>query len=435
MLVLAVDDDQAVLVALELLLQKEGIALECVTTPQAACERASARRFDVFLLDLNFTKDTTSGQEGLSLLSHLHRSHPGKPIVVLTGWASVEGAVEAMKRGATDYIPKPWDNRRLVELLRKLDGPKPLADDFDTIAAASPLMRSVLTTIDHIAFSDLPVLVSGEHGTGKEMIARRIHAQSARKGAFVAVNAGAFPDGMLESELFGHVRGAFTDAKFDRRGAFAEAANGTLFLDEVANMPTLQQAKLLRVLQERTFRPLGAPAAVESTARIISATNVDIEDEVKNRGFRADLLYRLNAIHIRIPALRERREQIPLLMRRFVADTASRYGIAAPAIGPAVMDALSDHDWPGNVRELEHTIQRAVLLSTSTGQITVESLALAAAKAPVALAGTVKDAERALIISALERFPGDRLAAAESVGLSRSAFYRRIQQLGIKLKR
>jgi len=441
MKVLVADDDLGILLALELLLRQEGIDVVCASTPEEAWAVACADAFDLFLLDLNYTKDTTSGAEGFSLLSRLHGEYARKPIVVMTAWASIDGAVEAMRRGASDYLPKPWDNAHLIELVRRFDPTRASApDDFDSLAEKSPAMRQVLSTIDHVAFSDLPVLITGEHGTGKEMIARRIHAKSARPGAFVAVNAGAFPDGMLESELFGHVRGAFTDAKADRRGAFAEAESGTLFLDEVANMPLMQQAKLLRVLQDGQFRPLGAQAAVRSTARVVSATNVDVDEASRNGGFRADLLYRLNAIHIRLPPLRERREQIPALAARFVRTTALRHGLRTPELDAGVIDALSAHDWPGNVRELEHTMQRAVLLSASTGRITPELLSLpsttssSSARPPVP-AGTIKDAERALITDALERHPGDRAAAARSVGLSRSAFYRRIQQLGIKLDR
>ena len=439
MKVLVVDDDQAILLALDLLLHKEGIAVVTATTPEQAIVAAQGELYDAFLLDLNYTKDTTSGEEGFSLLSRLHAAYPRKPIVIMTGWASIEGAVQAMRRGASDYLPKPWDNARLVALLRKLDPAQAAVgalDDVDTLAERSPAMASVLSTIEHVAFSDLPVLITGEHGTGKEMIARRIHARSARHGAFVAVNAGAFPDGMLESELFGHIRGAFTDAKADRRGAFADARDGTLFLDEVANMPIVQQAKLLRVLQDGHFRPLGADATVCSTARVVSATNSEIDAEVRDGRFRADLLYRLNTIHIHLPPLRERREQIPPLAQRFVTDTAVRHGLPIPELDAGTMEALCAHDWPGNVRELEHTMQRAVLLSASTGRIT-EPVSLGARSHSMTspVAGTVKDVERTLIVSALARFPGDRLAAAKSLGLSRSAFYRRIQQLGIKLER
>lgn len=441
MKVLVVDDDEGILLALSLLLRKEGIAVATAKSPGEACAAAAREAFELFVLDLNYTKDTTSGKEGMSLLSQLRAEWPRKPIVVMTGWASIDGAVESMRRGANDYLPKPWDNQQLVELIRRFDPAmaKPSAqDDWDTLAEQSPAMRSVLATIEGVSFSDLPVLVTGEHGTGKEVVARRIHAKSARPGAFVAVNAGALPDAMLESELFGHVRGAFTDAKSCRPGAFEEAAKGTLFLDEVANMPITQQAKLLRVLQDGEYRPLGASACERSSARIVSATNAAISEQVRMGDFRADLFYRLNAIHIHLPPLRERREMIPALARRFVTETAARHGLVVPEIEPAALDELVEYPWPGNVRELEHTMQRATLFSRTSGRITPEALGLHVepVATPVVLAQTsLKEAERTLILNALERNPGDRAAAAKSLGMTRSSFYRRINRLGIKLGR
>jgi DNA-binding NtrC family response regulator len=307
---------------------------------------------------------------------------------------------------------------------------------------ASEAMRQVLATIEQVAFSDVAVLVTGEHGTGKEIIARLIHEKSGRRGAFVAVNAGALPEGTFESELFGHVRGAFTDARGDRAGAFARAREGTLFLDEIANMPLTQQAKLLRVLQERAFQPLGAAAPEASTARIVSATNVDVATLTADGRFRPDLMYRLNTIHLELPPLRARREEIAGLAERFVRREAERYGLPIPAIDEAALSRLEEHDWPGNVRELEHAIQRAVLLSASTGRITTEHLGLrgvagtaatnTSAPSVAGVVGTIKDAERAAVLHALSRFPDDRMAAARSLGLSRSAFYRRLTQLGIR---
>lgn len=450
MRVLVADDDTGVLLAIELLLQREGIEAVRATSPEEVLERLERggvpanRRpsFDAILLDLNYTRDTTSGAEGFTLLSRLRVEHPDVPVVVMTGWGSIEGAVEAMRRGATDYVPKPWDNGRLLALLRGLS-PPPSARVPSAPNVRAPAMVDLFSTIEQVAFSDLPVLITGEHGSGKELIARAVHEKSGRRGRFVAVNAGALAEGTFESDLFGHVRGAFTDAKASREGAFAQAEGGTLLLDEVANLPLAQQTKLLRVLQEKQYQPLGASALKASTARVVSATNADIDAMARGGQFRPDLLYRLNTIRLHVPPLRERKEELPGLVRSFIDREVSRYGLETPRLAPGVMDACERHSWPGNVRELEHVIQRAVLLSARSGELTLAHLELpsdrevparatGSDRAPMAEPQTVRDAEKAAILHALERFPEDRRAAAESLGLSRSAFYRRLSQHGIR---
>jgi DNA-binding NtrC family response regulator len=469
--VLVADDDEAVLLALELLLRREGIEVARAQSPaqvlerlgsaaagRAPTERDGAHRpdraagkavadYDALLLDLNFERDTTSGQEGFALLELLRSEHPALPVVVMTGWASIEGAVEAMRRGARDYVPKPWNNAKLVELIGGLCLGTPAQQATPAPSPPeSPAMQALRVTIEQVSFSEVPILVTGEHGSGKELVARSIHERSGRRGRFVALNAGALADGTFESELFGHVRGAFTDAKVAREGAFARAENGTLFLDELANMPLAQQAKLLRVLQERQYQPLGSSTPLASTARIVSATNVDIDALVRDGQFRADLLYRLNTICLHVPPLRERLEELPGLVQYFLQREIARYSLPAPALGPGVLDRLAAHDWPGNVRELEHVMQRAVLLSARGGLLNVEHLDLPTTatlpcntrkSAPLAASSpvpqTVRDAEKAAILRALERFPDDRRAAAQSLGLSRSAFYRRLSQHGIRL--
>jgi DNA-binding NtrC family response regulator len=405
---------------------------------------SAAAPFDAVLLDLNYERDTTSGQEGFSLLTSLRASYPAVAVVVMTGWASIEGAVEAMRRGAVDYVQKPWKNDALVATLR---GVLPGATGVSAAAPASvggesPAMRALHAMLEQVAFSDVPVLITGEHGTGKERIARALHEKSGRKGRFVAIHAGAVADGTFESELFGHVRGAFTDAKAAREGAFERAAGGTLFLDEIATMPERQQAKLLRVLQENVYQPLGAAAPRPSTARIVSATNVSADELTRRADFRDDLLYRLNTIHLHVPPLRQRVEEIPSLVRYFVEREATRHGLVVPTLMADVISRLSAHPWPGNVRELEHTLQRAVLLSMRSGTLSVEHLGLTARAqaepiAPLPSSGpqTLRDAEEQAILRALQRFPTDRRAAAESLGLSRSAFYRRLSHFGIKPSR
>lgn len=451
MRVLVADDDEGVLVAITLLLEREGIRTTRATSPERVLEELSragaGAPFDAILLDLNYDRDTTSGEEGFTLLSRLRREHPRVSVVVMTGWASIEGAVEAMRRGAVDYLPKPWDNDRLVSLLRGL-GPAATSRVASAERASrpclSPAMRRLHATIEQVAFSDVPILISGEHGTGKELVARAVHEQSGRKGAFVALNAGALADGTFESELFGHVRGAYTDAKSAREGAFARAEGGTLFLDELANMPLGQQAKLLRVLQERLYQPLGASVPRVSTARIVSATNADVDVLAQSGLFRPDLLYRLNTIRLHVPPLRERRSELLGLVQSFVEREVARYGLPLPRWGADVMAALEGHEWPGNVRELEHVLQRAVLLSARSGELTRRHLDLPSADrvsppparararpTPADPPPTVRDAEKAAILQALERHPVDRRAAAESLGLSRSAFYRRLSLHGI----
>jgi DNA-binding NtrC family response regulator len=467
MRVLVADDDEGVLMAIELLLSRERIEHARALSPAEVLIELGrtvpgSEPFDAVLLDLNYERDTTSGHEGLSLLTRLRQEHPNVAVVVMTGWASIEGAVEAMRRGAVDYVPKPWDNRRLVELLRGLGSRHAATISRQREAAGgflgapafsrSAAMQALHATIEQVAFSDVPVLITGEHGSGKELIARAVHEKSGRSGHFVALNAGAFAEATFESELFGHVRGAYTDAKAARDGAFARADGGTLFLDEVANMPLSQQAKLLRVLQERQYQPLGASSPRASTARVVSATNADIESLARAGQFRADLLYRLNTIRLHLPPLRERLSELPELVQTFVEREVSRYGLPSPRLAPGVLRVLEAHSWPGNVRELEHVIQRAVLLSARCAELTPAHLdlgrpalhasaplgPLAAASQPSGVLAateaprTVRDAERAAILQALERHPEDRRAAAESLGLSRSAFYRRLSQHGIR---
>ena len=439
MRVLVADDDDGVMLALELLFEHAGIALVTARSPAEVMQHLDgACDVDVALLDLNYERDTTSGEEGFSLLGWLRARHPRLPVLVMTAWASIEGAVEAMRRGAVNYVSKPWDNARLLALLREHGD----ADQAPSASGAPPrgrAMRGLYGTVEQVAFSDVSVLITGEHGVGKELLARAVHEKSGRSGRFVALNASALPEGTFESELFGHVRGAFTDAKSAREGAFARADGGTLFLDEIADMPLTQQAKLLRVLQERMYHPVGSSAARATTARIVSATNVAIESRVAEGRFRADLLYRLNTIRLEVPPLRERRDEIEALAEHFLAREAERHGLAVPRFEPEARALLVAHDWPGNVRELLHTLQRGLLLSAQGGVLTSAHLGLQAplqspSAAPVSAPRspqTLRAAEEAAILEAIERHPNDRRAAARSLGLSRSAFYRRLAQYGL----
>jgi DNA-binding NtrC family response regulator len=446
--ILVVDDQVDVLEALRLLLKPEGFAVTAVTSAAAAIAAARETTFDAALIDLNYARDTTSGKEGLDLLSALRAVDDALPVVVMTAWGTIDGAVEAMRRGARDYVQKPWENARLVATLaaqielgralrasRRPRAPGALAPDVPELYAASRAMDAVLRVVDRVGPSDANVLVTGEHGTGKEVVARRLHAVSLRRaGAFVAIDAGALAEALLESALFGHVKGAFTDARADRPGAFALAHRGTVFLDEIGNMPASQQAKLLRVLQSGEFSAVGSAKVERVDVRVIAATNADLGAEVKAGRFREDLLYRLNTVEIRLPPLRERREDVPLLAARFLARTRERYGKPAATLSPEAMDALLAHAWPGNVRELEHVVERAVLLGHGD-RIEEADLGLRPATGPTTALDhlTLEQAERQVIERAIRRAAGNVNEAAKALGLSRSALYRRLQLHGIKV--
>lgn len=448
MKILLADDQPDVLEALRLLVKAEGFQPSLARSPAAVLAAVSAGDFDVILLDLNYARDTTSGREGLDLLPRLRELDPTLPVVVMTAWGSVEGAVEAMRRGARDYVQKPWDNARLlatlrsqVELGRALRRTRllerenaALRGELPPLIAASRAMVPVMRLIERVGPSDANVLITGEHGTGKEVVARYLHASSRRvSGPFVAVNAGGLSEGVFESELFGHVKGAFTDAREDRVGCFELADGGTLFLDEIANMPLAQQAKLLRALQAGEISPVGSSKVRRVSARVLSATNVDVAAEVSAGRFREDLLYRLNTVEIHLPPLRDRREDIPALAAHFLSAHAKRYHVEGAAFDPSAVEALLAHSFPGNVRELEHAVERALLLAPS-GVIRAEDIALRRPSQPASRLEemTLEEAEGHLIARALARTGGNVSDAARALGLSRSALYRRMQHFGLR---
>ena len=447
--ILVADDQPDVLQALRLLLKGEGFQTETVSSPAGVLAALERQDFDALLMDLNYARDTTSGREGLDLVTRVQGIDATLPIVVMTAWGSVEGAVEAMRRGARDYIEKPWDNNRLLATLRtqielgqalrtsqrletenrRLRGPV-----LPTLLAESRAMQTVLRQLERIAPSDANVLITGEHGTGKEVVARWIHAASHRAGMpLVTVNAGGLSEGVFESELFGHVKGAFTDAKTDRVGCFELADRGTLFLDEIANVGLKQQAKLLRVLETGELQRVGSSRAKTVNVRVVSATNANLPREVSEGRFREDLLYRLNTVEIELPPLRERREDIPLLATHFLREQAARYRKPVREFDAGGMRALLAHAWPGNVRELRHAVERSVLMASNSGAVTAEDLNLrSAAEGTGALDEmTLEDAERYLIRKALARHDGNVSRAAEALGVSRSALYRRLQYYGL----
>ena len=446
--VLIADDQPAVLDALRLLLKEEGYRIVTATRPVEILKAVEAQTLDAVVMDLNYARDTTSGREGLDVLARVRALDGTLPIIVMTAYGSVQGAVEAMRRGAADYIEKPWDDERLLAILRthtELSRAKRanerlatenqrLAPNVPALIAGSRAMQPVLEMIERVAASDANVLITGEHGTGKEVVAQRLHAASHRASRpLITVNAGGLSEGVAESELFGHVKGAFTDAKTDRVGCFELADGGTLFLDEIANMAAKLQAKLLRVLQTGEFQRVGSSRTLRADVRVLAATNADIRAEIAAGRFREDLLYRLNTVEIRLPALRDRREDVSRLATHFLSEYAARYRKPVHGFDDDATAAMHVHAWPGNVRELQHAVERAVLMSRS-GLITSEDLGLRAPAPGTAtdLSGmTMDDAEKYIIQQALARHGGNVVHAAESLGMSRSALYRRIQQHGL----
>lgn len=446
--ILIADDQPDVLQALRLLLKGEGFAVETTGSPGGVLAALERSDYDVLLMDLNYTRDTTSGMEGFDLLTRIQLLDASLPVVVMTAYGSVEGAVEAMRRGARDYLEKPWDNTRLVALLRvqvelgralrqsqrlESENQSLRREGLPDLVAESPAMRQVARLMERVGPSDANALILGEHGVGKEVAARWLHAASGRASRpMITVNVGGLSEGVFESELFGHLKGAFTDAKTDRIGRFELADRGTLFLDEIANITPSQQARLLRVLNTGELERVGSSKTRKVDVRVLSATNVDPRTEVQTGRFREDLLYRLNTVEILIPPLRDRREDIPRLAAQFLHRHGTRYRKPLTGFRPEAMELLLKAPWPGNVRELDHTIERAVLLVDGT-EIRAGDLALAP---PSDAAGrldqlTLEEVEKVLIQKALARVGGNVTEAARALGLSRSAMYRRLERYGL----
>ncbi len=445
--ILVADDQPDVREALRLLLKGEGYAIETAGSPAAVLAAVQRSDFDAVLLDLNYARDTTTGREGLELVSELQALDPTLPAIVMTAWGSVEKAVEAVRRGARDFIEKPWDNTRLLTTLRaqvelgralrrtrRLEGENRLLrrDGMPEMIAESVSMRPVIQLMTRVAPSDANILITGEHGSGKEVVAQWIHAASGRAGRpFVAVNLGGLSEGLFESEMFGHVKGAFTDARTDRIGRVELAEGGTLLLDEIGTLEPRQQAKLLRVLETGEVERVGASRSRRIDVRILSATNADLHTEVSSGRFREDLLFRLNTIEIRLPPLRDRPEDIHALAAHFLGRHASRYRKAITGYDAEALNALEGHPWPGNVRELDHTIERAVLMAQDTVLRTADLGLRADAPTPRLEDLPLEEVERVLIRKALDRHDGNVSNAAKALGLSRSALYRRLQHHGL----
>jgi DNA-binding NtrC family response regulator len=446
--ILIADDQPDVLEALRLLLKREGLKTDSVDSPPQALQAVESHEYDLAIIDLNYSRDTTSGQEGLDLLAKIQGIDSMLPVVVMTAWGSVDLAVEAMRRGARDFVQKPWENERLSAIIRtqlelsnalrrgqrlELENQLLRADNLPAMIADSAAMQPVLDLISRVGPSDANVLITGEPGTGKEVVARTLHAISARANKpMVTVNAGGLAEGVFESELFGHIKGAFTDAKMDRVGRFELADTGTLFLDEIANVPPNLQAKLLRVLEIGEMERVGSSKTKKVDVRVISATNAHLVDEVANGRFRQDLLFRLNTIEIHLPPLRERREDLAPMAAHFLGTHARRYRKAITGFDQSAVQAMYDHPWQGNVRELNHVVERAVLMA-QTNCIKAGDLALRSAPlgSPRLEEMSLEDVEEFLIKKALARHSGNVSHAAEALGLSRSALYRRLQRFGL----
>jgi DNA-binding NtrC family response regulator len=461
MAVLIVDDDDNVLLAVRLLLKSE--AMDCIAcrSPQQALIAVKGTACQLALVDLNYIHDTTSGKEGLALITALRESDPDMPVIAMTGWGTIGIAVEAMRRGAVDFIEKPWDdNQRLLHIIRtqmRLRATRRRVGKFTSAGPAaatptvspcagpsaaplgeSPQMVQLLLIAQRVAGSPIPILITGENGTGKSLLAEYIHRHSSQsRGPFISVNMGSISETTFESEMFGHVKGAFTDAKAERVGRVELADQGTLFMDEIANMPLSQQAKILRLLEERSFEKLGSSYTQHASVRFISATNADLHTLVAKRGFRQDLLYRLNGVTLEVPPLRARGSDV-LRLATFFLERARRQHHGAPSyFSDAACRALQCYAWPGNVRELQHVVERSVLLAQGECigerdlQLTQQPAVLEAVQVPTAAMAdmTLDQAEGWFIRLALTRNGGNVIEAARELGISRSALYRRLGKL------
>jgi DNA-binding NtrC family response regulator len=445
--ILIADDQRDVLEALRILLKGEGHQTESVTSVTGIFNALQQRDYALLMMDLNYARDTTSGQEGLEVIPKIQQLDSTLPIVVMTAWATIDLAVEAMKRGARDFVPKPWDNERLLTIVRtqielasalrkgrKLEAAnKLLGGNVPNLIADAPSMRPVIEMISRVAPSDANVLITGENGTGKSLVAQALHALSPRAShSMITVNMGGLSETLFESELFGHVKGAFTDAKTDRAGRFELADESSLFMDEIANIPLNQQAKLLRVIEAGEFERVGSSKTLHANVRIISATNANLADEVAAGRFRQDLLFRLNTIEIALPPLRNRREDILPLANHFLLQHGQRYRKELVGFDETARERLLQHSFPGNVRELDHVVERAVLMAQDRHLKAADlGLTSGAGESRSLEEMSLEEVEAFLIKKALARNDGNARKAAEALGLSRSAFYRRLQQYGL----
>ena len=448
--VLVVDDMADVRLSANFLLSSQHYQVLEADSVLQALDVIKQDKVDLILLDMNYSSDTTSGQEGIDFLAKLAKLDITIPVIAMTGWSSIDLAVKAMQQGASDFIEKPWDNQRLLQIIKQQIQVTDLKkqnrrlrqhqhqqiEHKENLVWQSKAMSTLMADIKRIAKTDATILLTGENGTGKSSIATHIHQLSSRQQqSLVTVNMGAIPESLFESELFGHKKGAFTDAKETRVGRFEMANEGTLFLDEIANIPLAQQAKLLRVLESNEYEMVGSSITERANIRLISASNANFDTLIKDEKFRSDLFYRLNTIEIHIPSLRERVEDILPLALHFVEKHALRYGKTDLTLADDVEDKLKSYDWPGNIRELSHVMERAVLFADEN-TISAQSLAI---KKPMNNTSneaipfmTLEQAEQRLLVQALQKTDGLTIEAAELLGISKSAIYRRMEKYDIK---
>ena len=452
--ILIVDDNEDLLKAARMHLKRHFAQVDTEKNPEALPALMNNEDYDVILLDMNFTKDVSSGSEGYYWLERILQLDPSAVVVLITAYGDIQMAVKAIKAGATDFVVKPWENEKLLATLysamrlresrdvieslkiKNHEINNALNERYSEIIGTSNAMQKIFQTIDRVAKTDANVLILGENGTGKELIARAIHRNSARKNEnFASFDLGSITETLFESELFGHKKGSFTDAKEDRAGRFELANNGTLFLDEIGNLSLPLQAKLLTVLQNRKVSRVGSNKDTPIDIRLICATNMPLYEMVKENRFRQDLLYRINTIEIEIPALRERFEDIPLLANHFLKHYASKYDKSVTKISEGAMARMHKHPWPGNIRELQHAIERAIILSgASVLQPEDFNFAPAASKDDGQLAleqYNLEEVEKLLIRKVLKKYNGNITQAASELGLTRSSLYRRLEKYGL----
>lgn len=453
--ILIVDDDESVTASLSMLLKRAGFACLVAFEPDQALALARAHQPQLVIHDMNFSRQT-DGEEGLALLHELRSLNAGIPVILITAWGSIDLAVQGMKAGASDFVTKPWNNERLLQSVTTvLDLNDSKADigvtrarldekhAFGAIVGQDPRLLALLETVGRISATEAPVLILGESGTGKELIADAIHANSKRREQpLVKVNLGGIPGNLFESEMFGHTKGAFTDAKSERIGRFEAACGGSIFLDEIGDLDKASQVKLLRVLQDQSYQPLGSSVTRSANVRVIAATNRDLGTMVAEGSFREDLLYRLNLITLRLPALRERRQDIPELALHTVRQICARYGYCQPVLADDALRWLQQQNWPGNIRELRQTIERAILISDASeltarsfqnaGQLGSGGAMTDTDQLPVG-SMTLDELEKAMIVKALQQYENNLTQVASALGLSRPALYRRIQKYGVPI--
>jgi DNA-binding NtrC family response regulator len=457
-MILIIDDDMSVTTSLALLLKQAGYQCRCAASPAEAREQIEREAVDLVLQDMNFSRNTT-GEEGLALLGEIKARRPTVPVILMTAWGSISLAVQGIKAGASDFITKPWTNEQILQSVHTALGlaaaTSPAAPeraltreeldaryDFGNLIGRDPKFLKVLQLAGRVSATDASVLITGESGTGKELVAEAIHRNSQRRRApFIKVNLGGIPSTLFESEMFGHVKGAFTDARQDRQGRFEVADGGTIFLDEIGDLDPSCQVKLLRVLQDRTYEVVGSSLSRTLDVRVISATNRHLPDLLEKGDFREDLLYRLNLIAIHLPPLRERPDDIPLLANYFLHSVGHVYRRNNLSLSEAALAWLPGLNWPGNVRQLKHLIERAVLM-TDQAVLDVDdfslSLDMQAQESgsdflPAVGRMTLDDMEKAMIVKSLDYYGGNMSKVADALGLSRAALYRRCEKYGIKL--